>query len=236
MISSVRICLLFLLLLPVSGFAQKADHDNRYKDLFREYRRSVGTGAAIYNGPEYSGADPTIAGNAFFQDRSYYYGSVEYLEYMYDSLVIAYDVFLDELVLAYPRKDEFFAIIPIKSRINRIYLAGHVFIHHRDEEPGLNETGFYDLLYDGEHRIVAKRRKKVVPFREGAYLYRYESNDSYYIFKDGSYHAIRGRKGLLNLFKDHKKDLKQFIRNTGLNFDSQTDQLLYSVGPYLDSL
>jgi len=240
--SALRYFILLLLLLPFCSFAQHASFNKTYPErlqpLFVEYSQAIGQGAAIYNGPEYAGSDPSIAGHSFYQSKAFTYGSALYLGYQYDSLVVAYDIEDDQLVLAYPSKNDFFAIVPVKSRIDAFRIHGHTFIHIRDvsQMPGLNTAGYYDLIHDGNHRIIAQRKKRAVPYRQGDYLYRYEVNDTYYILQKGKYRTIRGRRGLLNIFKEHKRELRREIRRTGLDFKTETDVLLQQLGPYLDNL
>ncbi|MEJ2005844.1 MAG: hypothetical protein P8X57_13005 [Cyclobacteriaceae bacterium] len=213
-------------------------YPQRLRPLFETYSTSIGEGAAIYNGPEYRGNDLSIAGDPYYLTKSFAYGSVIYMGYQYDSLVMAYDSNIDQLVLAYPNTEGFFAIVPVKSRIDAFRIHGHTFVHIRDTEkfPGIAEAGYYDVLFDGEHRILARRQKVASDYREGDYLYRYETNDRYYIRINGEYRIIRGRRGLLSLFSDQKRELRRFIRQSRYDFKDDPDNLMRVLGPYLDEL
>jgi hypothetical protein len=238
----LRFCVFCLFLLPSLSVAQQAlfnaTYPERLEPLFERYNASIGEGAAIYNGPEYEGNDLTIAGNPFFLSKNFVYGSVIYMGFRYDSIVMAYDCFRDELILAYPMVNEFFAIVPVKSRIDAFQIHAHEFVQIRDENkyPGIEETGFFDVVYNGEHRILARREKRAASYVTGNYLQRFEPDDYYYIRKDGIYHKVQGRRGLLNLFKDHKRELRRFIRQSNYDFKDGTDALLREAGAYLDEL
>ncbi len=238
----LRFCFYFLFLLPSLSVAQQAlfnaTYPERLEPLFERYNASIGEGAAIYNGPEYEGNDLTIAGNPFYLNKNFVFGSVIYMGYRYDSIVMAYDCFRDELILAYPLANEFFAIVPVKSRIDAFRIHGHEFVQIReaDKYPGITETGFFDVIYSGEHRILARREKIAARYVTGNYLQRFEPDDYYYIRKDGVYHRVQRRAGLLNLFKENKRELKRFIRQSNYDFKDGTDAFLRSVGSYLDEL
>ena len=213
-----------------------ATYSNADQALFKQYTQAIGNGAAIYNGPEYNGIDPAIAGHPFFLTRNYQFGSATYLGYRYDSLVIAYDIASDQLVLAYPKEKGFFAILPVKSRVSQFELNGHTFVNIEDPKAynGITESGYYDVLYDGRFKMLARRKKLVLPYREGDYLYRYETNDSYYVWHNNKFKPVRSKSSFLQLFKEQKRDIKQFLRDNRLDFKSNPDNFLRKLGTFLD--
>ncbi len=232
------LCIIFLSTVTVGQNLIPANQTFAAADgqLFEQYSSLVNEGAAIYNGPEYKGGDPTIAGHPYFLNKNFQYGSVQYMGNNYDSLIIGYNVVQDNLILVYPRDDSFFAIVPRKDRINYFTLLGHDFVQIKDPPKGLPEKGFYDVLYDGQTKILARRRKTTVAYQEGNYLSQYKSTDQYFIRKDGQYHTLRSRSSLYQLFKNEKRDLKKFIRERNIDFKSDPDRYFYVLGPYLDEL
>ena len=241
----IRHILLALFFIPILATAQtgKLLPENQTfassdAGLFREYSREISGGAAIFNGPQYTPADPSVAGHPFFQSKTYEYGSITYLGQVYDSLVMAYDVSRDQISLVYPTDSSFFAIIPVKQRISHFSIHGHEFVNIQDtdDSPGLNEPGYYDVLFDGDHKIICRRQKEPLPYRQGDYLYRFESKDQYYIRLDGRYRVIRSAKSIYQRFREDRKELKRYVRDNRLNFRTDTDRFLRMIGPKLDEL
>ncbi|MCA6073985.1 hypothetical protein [Fulvivirga sedimenti] len=240
--TAVKSCFFsFLVLLSSSSIGQNLLPVNQtYQDsdieLFNRYSQSVNGGAAIYNGPEYKGADPTIAGHPYFLNKNFQFGSVQYMGYTYDSLIIGYNIVQDQLILVYPRDDAFFAIVPRKDRINYFSLLGHHFVQIKDLPAGLPDEGFYDVLYDGTTKILARRSKIQAAYQEGNYLFEYKLNDQYFLWKDGRFHTIRTRAALYQLFKEDKREIKKFIRDENIDFKTYPDGYFQKLGPYLDQL
>ena len=192
----------------------------------------MGRGSAIWNGPEYTGGDPTISGHPNFNSRSYQYGTVIYDGHRYDSLLLAYDIFIDQLVLVFSESGEFFTISPSKNKIELFTIGDHPFIQSAEVK---GEEGFFELLYDGKTQALAKRTKITTPFREGNFLYKYREVDRYFVRYQGSYVEIGSKGSFLNLYKERKKDFKSYIRQYRLDFGSDPERFLSVMCNYIDN-
>lgn len=212
----------------VSEESESVDVSN----LFSDYQNKIGRGAAIWNGPEYTGGDPTISGHPYFQAKGFKYGSIVYKGNHYDSLLLAYDVYLDELVLVFSETGEFFTITPPKKFVDFFTIGSSQFIL---PDSFVGSEGYVELLYNGTTTAVSKRKKITTPFRQGNFLYKYRESDSYYIFHQGSFVEVGSKGSFLNLFKERKKEFKSYIRKHSLDFGSNPAQFLRVMCNYVDN-
>lgn len=212
----------------VSDDSESVDVSN----LFSDYQSKIGRGSAIWNGQEYTGGDPSISGHQYFITKNFQYGSLVYKGNYYDSLLLAYDIYLDELVLVFSETGEFFTITPQKDFVEVFTLGAHRFIRP-DALSG--EEGYFELLYNGPTTALAKRKKITTPFREGNFLYKYRESDSYFIFHQESFVEIGSKGSFLKLFKERKKEFKSYIRKHSLDFGSNPAQFLSVMCNYVDN-
>ena len=192
----------------------------------------MGKGAAIFNGPEYTGNDATIKGHQFYPAGSYTYGSVIYRGFQYDSLILNYDAASDQLVLVFSEDGEFETITPDQEFVSSFHFPMHDFINITDDVS--LTPGYYELLYDGPSQVLAKRRKEVVQANEKDYLYEYAEAHRYFILHDGRYHQIRSKGTLLSIFNDQKSDIKSFTRSNRLLFKDAPARYIIMVAQYID--
>jgi hypothetical protein len=168
-------------------------------------------------------------GDPFFNTKKPTYGSVVYQGYYYDSLLLTYDVIQDNLILSYNNLGQFFTVVLNSDKIDSFGLHEHVFDHIKDATPGLNNSGFYDVLYDGTSRILVKRRKSTRPANTKGYLFEYIDADRYFVLKNDRYHSVASKAGIYRLFNENKKAIKREMRKVNYTYKSQTDRYLKRV-------
>jgi hypothetical protein len=58
----------------------------------------------------------------------------------------------------------------------------------------------------------------------------------YYIKTNNQYYSVNRKKDVLSIYKDHKKEIQQYIKSNKLNFKNDRDNFLVKVSTYNDSL
>jgi hypothetical protein len=100
---------------------------------------------------------------------------------------------------------------------------------YTNESKGHFKKGYYQVLYEGRVKLLAKARKKV----KKEY---YQDKTRYYLFSENQ--SIRGikpqRKHLLNKLRHRKYELERYIEAYDLN--PQNTQHLVKIVAYYDSL
>jgi len=99
--------------------------------------------------------------------------------------------------------------------------------------------GIYALLYDHNDNMLLKRNRKEITeeLSTGEGILRYiNDNNSFAIKKGDRYYPVSGKKDVLSVYADKKKQLQQYIRKNKLDFKHDKDNALTKAVVYYDSL
>jgi hypothetical protein len=229
-----------------NSFSQNLQSDTDLRESVLEstvtsyYNASDNQSRLYTNGPEYSFYDPTIKGNAYlFDTNSFVPGSVEYDGFSYKSVPMMYDLFKDYVVVLLPNKSAKISLL--SDRVQNFDWLGHHFVYVDTDTLSNNKgvnTGFYDQIYKGKMEVLVKRSKNIQnsSAQSGKAETFFTSKKEIYIKKDGVYRSISNEGSLLSLLKDKKKELKQYIRNNQIKFNSEQEQAIVKVAAYYDQL
>ena len=203
------------------------------------YDREMDINTMLYTGVSYYDPHTTIRGHQFFGDDYWEQGSIDYNGQHYDSIYLKYDVFKDQLLVENFNSSGFLS--PIVLDRNKVYsfiLKGHHFIKIEADTTSILRTGYYDLLYQGDElQFVVRRRKEIVDSNEiSSVRQEFAVKDRFYIKKGEAYHRFRNKSSLLKVLKDHKKELKAFIKSNSMLSTMQPDVQFTEIIRYYDSI
>jgi hypothetical protein len=199
------------------------------------YYQSAGDQSRLYTAPNIRGiltlllkVRPSFA-KPQEQKGSIYYDNVEYADV---------NLICDEMMGVIILKDENHRIQLSNERISRFTIWNYSFIRIVNDSlsTGTPETGFYNILYEGNLSVLKKEIKTI----RQIYSYSQEITrvidvkTNYYFRKNNSYWLIRNQKELLNYFPDRKKEIQHYIKTNKLNFKKDPDNLLVKVAVYSD--
>jgi hypothetical protein len=199
------------------------------------YYLSAGDQSRLYNGTEYTGYPFTFAeGSPFFLTPQEQKGSIIYDYVEYGDVDLQYDEMMGVVIM----QDANHRIQLSNERISRFTIGNYPFIRIvRDSlSHGVPETGFYNILYEGNLSVLKKEIKTI----RQIYSYSQEITrvidvkTNYYFRKNNDYTQINSQKELLNFFSDRKKEIQHFIKTNKLSFKKDTDNLLVKVAVYYD--
>ena len=117
----------------------------------------------------------------------------------------------------------------VSEKVERFSLLGHTFIWLEPDTTTKIEirSGFYDLLYDGQLKIIARRSKDLQKVLESTTLtIKFDEKVQYLILKNGTYFSVKNKASVLSALEDRKKDLKQFIARNHINFKDRENTLI----------
>jgi hypothetical protein len=216
---------------PDTAFLQTTAQDA--KNL---YFAAIKTQMHLYNGSQYVDYDPIEEEHPYFVDPDWSNGWIIYDHERYDNTPLLYNISSDKIVA------EHYAgafIDLIATKVTAFHLHNHTFkrfIRSDDKRGGITE-GFYDVMYDGKVKIVARRTKK---FTQVVHLHEYENSfeerNHYYVVRDQSFFPIRSKKSMLEVLGDQKQALKQFARANKLSFKKAREQSMVKLAAYYDTL
>ncbi len=233
------------LILPVSAsylFAQTLSDSTFVAEaeqyISEIYAEQLNSGARIYNGKMYrpflnlDNGDHTL-----FQSNEYSRGSITYEGRIYKDLNLMYDLFRDQLVLL--NYDKVGGIVIWPQYVDSFSIHQHKFIHIKpDSSPHTGfPPGYYDLIYDGRTRLLAKRTKTI---SETADEYKVKKNISekskYYILKDSAYTQVKSKKDLLKLLHRTQNENQNYIKKEHLNFKKNFEDSMVRLLSHHDSI
>jgi hypothetical protein len=200
------------------------------------YNNAAGVNTHLYNGSEYIDYDHKITGNPFFLDSYFADGAVVYDGIFYTDVKMFYDILHDEVVI---KNYNDTALLLVKEKISAFDYAGHHFekLIADSTTAGIITTGFYEVLYDGNTKLYAKRKKEIVEKISTQYSESYfsEHND-YYIFKNNTYYPVSDKRSVLQVLKDHKNELAKFAHQNKLKFRKSAEYSMIKMVSYYDGL
>lgn len=191
----------------------------------------------LYNGSEYVNYDNQIAGYQFFESPVLEDGSIMYNGLLYENVRMLYDIRKDEVIIEH--FDKYFKIRLVSEKISYFTLLNHTFSRFEaDTAAGsVFPAGFYETLYEGQIKVLAKRAKIYKETLENQRVIReFLPDDRYYIFKNKAYYQVKSKRGAIQVLKNRKKEVRQFIAQNNINFKVNFEQALISLSRFYDKL
>jgi hypothetical protein len=202
------------------------------------YHQASGDQSGLFNGIQYIGYPFTFKeGHPFFLTPEWSTGSATYDGVYYDKVLLLYDEVAEVVII----QDAKHRLQLHSSKLSRFTVANNIFVRIEKDSlaANLERTGFYNLLYEGGTSVLKKEvkriREEVLNSVEGVQRL-IETKTTYYIKKQNEYYTVNTKKDVLNIFKDHRKDIQQYIKANNLSFKRDKDNLLIKVSAYYDQL
>ena len=214
-----------------TSFRQKAIHN-----LIQFYYSSISTQPPLYTAPLYERHIPAFSsGHPFFFSDTFSIGTIGYDGLVYEGVPVLYDIVRDELITRSPNG---FAIALIKPKVDSFFIAGHSFIKLNDDTSVVTTQSYYERLWNGNIRLLAKR-KKIIQMTTGITTIerRVYAQDHYYIYgRNRVFETIKNKNSLLGALKDKKSALQQFIKQNNLKFKENFEEDAARVVAYYNQL
>lgn len=200
------------------------------------YKEATAQSQNLYNGRQYYLYDARMEEHQFFEQRRWQTGVVLYDGQQFDSIPMLYDIFKDEVVIRHFNGDH---VLLQTVKVDSFIVNNHYFAR-LEAGKDINKqmrTGFYDILYNGRTRLIARRSKqrqeKIVDKVVIAY---YPLKSFFYVFKDGRYHSVHTKKSALNLFPAYKKDFRKVLRDNKIKFRKNREVAIAKIVATYDEL
>jgi hypothetical protein len=98
------------------------------------------------------------------------------------------------------------------------------------------KPGFYDELYNGKSQVLVKRSKDIQTITSGTAENYFDLTTKYFFKKNHIYYSISSQGSLINILKDRKKELQQYIRANQIKFRSDPEEAMVKIASYYDHL
>jgi hypothetical protein len=224
-----RVFVAFLLLTTCGVRAQKNFVDSsllsKLHDTRRAYDKERGNQLAVYNGIQHYPYSPAIDGIAYFQEDQWKKGNVVFSDILYEDILMKYDLVKDQLIIT-PNFDGGLFIALFSPRVKEFAFGGNRFVRlTRESTNGEMADGFYQVLSTGKLTAFARTQKFIEEKVDITGISRwFEMKTRYFMLKDGKYKMIRNKNDLMNLLKEHRKEVNQALSNLKLKYRKNMQQ------------
>lgn len=195
----------------------------------------------LYNGPEYidyTKLYTTTNGHQFFLSPEKTNGSVIYDNHTFHNVKIAYDIARDQVVVQHA--DNPFTLKLINKNVQEFTIEGHNFkrLVSDSSNQSVIQTGFYELLFDGELKIYARRKKAAQEKTEQSSItLEFISDNKFYMEKSNLFYYIKNKSYLIKLLGIREKEVRDYVKNKKLRFKkAQRETDILSIVQYFQSL
>lgn len=227
-LQTILIFFFFYTAIPAISQGQNPDSAlvaQQRKNPVQLYYNSLDIQSGLYNGSEYTVYVHLLKdGHPYLDTTKLMDGAVFYDGMLYRNVPMLYDIVKDELVIQHYNK--VFHIQLIKSKVDEFNILGRPFLHLGKDSTiqGSVKNGYYEVLYDGQIKLYAKRIKTIQEFIPDMQVERRVfSNNRYFIYKDNTFHEVYNQSSVLKVLKDKKFDYKQALRKQRIKFRKQRE-------------
>lgn len=228
---------IYVMLLHVAAFncyAQKTDTafvSASIAEAKRIYTARVQGESLLFNGSDYGEYSPLKDEHPFYLSYDWIYGSVLYDGQFYDSIMLQYDIALDQLVIESHMYGT--QIQLIKSKVHSFTLEDRKFINMDSS----SMKGFYEVLYDGETKVLAKRIKRLQERISSSEITReFEEKNRYYMLVNEKFVAVKNKKSALKALRSNKKELQQKYQALNSNVKKKPERQIVILAELNDSI
>ena len=237
----ILLCYLSGLIYLSPAFSQDIKKDSlahiQIKNVVALYDRFTDDNAPVYNGTAYLYYTFQMHGDPFFESDNSSNGWLSYQGKIYDPLSIWYDIARNQIALLLP--DSATRIVPHNEFVDSFNVAKHTFIRlTEDHRQNLYNTGFYDLLYNGHVKLLARRVKTRSEVIENDAVIRiFSPADHFYIYKEGRYFLVNAQKDVFRLFTDKTHEIRKMMRQQHIKLRRKNfENALLKVTAFYDQL
>lgn len=233
----IHFCIHLFLISSINAQDQETDSLLGSKALDRAvavYINSIPGNSSLYNGRMYPGYLVKLRGIPFFKTDNFSNGDLTLNGMLYKDLPLMYDIIKDVVILQHYNKMQ---KIQLPSEdVDRFSCSGHNFIKIEKDSAQNNvpADGFYELMYEGQVVLLAKRKKTLHEVRmDRVAEYEVVETNRYFIKKGSAYFSVKGAGSVLRVFKDRKKELAKALKAAELDQRRNRERmLLFLVSEY----
>lgn len=190
----------------------------------------------LLNGRIWRNQYSRVTGDQFFLTDKYIKGSVTFNGKTFENLDLKYDIYSDELILSI---DTYPVIIMNKEMIdsfslkfgNRTY---HIINAGTDTLNVLK--GYVNILYNGPSALYGKYTKKIQPLADDGKYDLFYQEHMVYLRNGSSIIQVTGKKKLMNLLEDKKKEIRDYLKRTRIKVTQKDPYTFIPVLEYYDSI
>ena len=228
------------LLLSIS-FPLIAQNDSSFvltahQNAVKQYDLSFKNQSLLYNGSEYQPPLQTNDTHPFYNSFDWQPADITYNGLVFSDVDVLCDLYRDKLVIEHFHGNQ---VQLISQKLAGFTVNGKKFINFTSGRlpASLPETGFYEVLHDGNMQCLIRRKKTMRRTIESHIVeVYYKEKVSYFLRKGQTYYPITSRKSLLKLLEDKRNELNHYIREQNISFKNDRDAAIAQVLQHYEEL
>lgn len=209
--------------------AQNQSFLSLYKDQLPYFQELI-------TGGQYGEAPVNYDGNPYFQVRTFDEGKLSINEIQYTGVQLLYDEHLDELVTFHPIYRQKILIKP--EKVEEFQLEGDYIFRRFERKDSYvhHKNGFYQVIKDGEIKVLIKHFKTLDPVKEvGKYTNVFNEDKEYFYWFDGEFVVIRKKKQAIQSLGLNKKEVKKYLKEKELYFALEKEKYILELARYREN-
>ncbi|HYK47801.1 MAG TPA: hypothetical protein VEV83_21640 [Parafilimonas sp.] len=229
------ICPLFFVLICTTSSAQ-GPFDSSLQQAVSVYNTVAGVNSHLYNGTAYTDYDHRIKGDPFFASTYFADGSIIYDGIFYAHVQMFYDLLHDDVVI---KNYNGLPLVLVKDKISSFNFAGARFVRlvADSAEAGSKINGFFQVLFDRDIKLFAKRKKEVIEKINLQFSETYfNQSNAYFILNNGIFYPVSDKRSVLYAMKDKRSQVNKFLHDNKIKFKTNTEADLVRACSYYASL
>jgi hypothetical protein len=172
----------------------------------------------------------------FFLSGTFLKGSVAFNGRRFENLDLLYDINNDELIL---KVDSYPVIILNKEMVdsfNLVFENRNYRVINAGTDSSSVLKGYINVLYDGPSALYVKYTKTFQPLAVDGRYDLFFTDNSAYLRKGEEIVPLTGKKELLGLLGDKKKEIRHYLRSSGLKLKQKDPETFVPILRYYDRI
>lgn len=181
----------------------------------------------LITGGQYAEAPLNYEGNPYFKTRVFEEGYLLINGIKYTGVQLLFDENADVLVTFHPIYKKKILIKP--EKIEEFQLDGGVLFRRFDGNESFpkHRNGFYEVLKDGEIKVLLKHYKEAEPTKEvGKYTYKFVEGSEYFYWYNGEFVQVNKKKQAIQSLGLNKKEVKSILKEKDIYFALEKEKYI----------
>ncbi|MBL7856663.1 MAG: hypothetical protein JNM57_03165 [Cyclobacteriaceae bacterium] len=197
------------------------------------YHQSIAKQLNLYNGRDYKPYIPYGEEHPYFLKDDWTIGSIIYEADHYASIPLLFDLRSEKLLTENPFNGSMMELA--SSKVQQFEINGHTFVRLKQDK-NLSEVteGFYELLYNGNLKLYARRKKNFQERPKGNIMQaEFDEKNKYFLFNGKAYVKVSNKSSLIKALGGKKKLSEVANRKSKTYSSNKTeDTLVYLTERY----
>lgn len=182
--------------------------------------------APLYRGTVHYSYPADLIGIPYYLNYEWQIGKVIYEDELYENISMKYDQVKDQLIVLNNRESK----IPLElfsPRVKEFSFNEVFFKYINKQNPYSLKEGFYQVLDSGMITALGRTEKVINEEIEGDHIVKKIAEfKRYYAIKENKLFAIKTKKDLFNIIKEHRKEVLGKLKSRKLRFKKNQESVI----------